>query len=140
MMDDHKRSMTAQAELNRSAFESDDQSTKEQFLGFAPGKYVRIVLTSVPCEMVHYFSPERLLIVGGLLPSEDKFGLLQVRIKKHRWHKKILKNQDPLIFSLGWRRFQSIPLYCIEDRSYRKRQLKYTPEHMHCLATFHGPV
>ena len=49
---------------------------------------------------------------------------LQVRIKKHRWHKKVLKNQDPLIFSIGWRRFQSIPLYCLEDRSYRKRMLK----------------
>ena len=61
-------------------------------------------------------------------------------MKKHRWHRRILKNQDPLVFSVGWRRFQSVPLYCLEDRSYRKRQLKYTPEHMHCLATFHGPV
>ncbi len=35
---------------------------------------------------------------------------------------------------------QSLPLFSVEDRNSRLRMLKYTPDHMHCIATFYGPV
>jgi ribosome biogenesis protein BMS1 len=79
-------------------------------------------------------------VIGALLPTEHAFGFIHMRIKKHRWFKKILKTNDPLVFSIGWRRFQSTALYFIEDLNYRQRMLKYTPEHMHCLAVFYGPL
>ena len=63
---------------------------------------------------------------------------MQTRLKKHRWHKKILKTRDPLIVSLGWRRFQTIPVYCKEEDNGRLRALKYTEQHAPCVATMFG--
>jgi len=100
---------------------------------------VRLVLEGVPPEFVEHFEPCTPIIVGGLQPGEERLGVLVARVKKHRWHKKVLKSQDPLTFSIGWRRFQSLPLYATKDANLRLRNLKYTPEHMHCHALFYGP-
>ena len=33
-----------------------------------------------------------------------------------------------------------MPVYATEDANGRHRMLKYTPEHMHCLATIYGAM
>ncbi|KAI8390979.1 uncharacterized protein BYT42DRAFT_555079 [Radiomyces spectabilis] len=134
-----KAEIEQQLITNRNEFEHDDPQTRAMVEGYRPGSYVRLLIKDMPCEFVENFDPTYPVLVGGLLTSEDQFGLVQVRIKRHRWHRKILKTNDPLIFSIGWRRFQSIPIYSLNDGT-RNRMLKYTPEHMHCLATFYGPV
>uniref|UniRef100_A0A672S036 Bms1-type G domain-containing protein n=1 Tax=Sinocyclocheilus grahami TaxID=75366 RepID=A0A672S036_SINGR len=138
--DDLKEEMQKQAEMNRQEFEDVDDEIRVQYEGFRPGMYVRVEIPALPCEFVTNFDPHYPIILGGLGPSEGNVGYLQMRLKKHRWHNRILKTRDPLILSLGWRRFQTMPLYYIEDHNGRHRLLKYTPEHMHCGATIWGPI
>jgi len=115
------------------------EHAKAMLQGYAPGQYVRVLLEGVPPEFCACFDPRFPVIVGGLRPGEEKLALTLCRLKKHRWHKRVLKSADPLVFSVGWRRFQSCPLYCTKDPNLRLRHIKYTPEHMHCLAAFYGP-
>ncbi|XP_061088772.1 ribosome biogenesis protein BMS1 homolog [Conger conger] len=138
--DDLKEEMQKQAELNRAEFEDVDDEMRVQYEGFRPGMYVRLEIPALPCEFVSNFDPHYPIILGALGSSEGNVGYLQMRLKKHRWHQRILKTRDPLILSLGWRRFQTIPLYYIEDHNGRHRLLKYTPQHMHCGATIWGPI
>ncbi|KAH8427399.1 GTPase BMS1 [Aspergillus melleus] len=138
--DAQKAKLQKQQDINRAEFDTLDPASRARAEGFKAGTYARIVLENVPCEFATKFNPRFPVIVGGLAPTEDRFGYVQIRIKRHRWHKKILKSNDPLIFSLGWRRFQTMPIYSTSDSRTRNRMLKYTPEHMHCFATFYGPL
>lgn len=138
--DAQKAHLQKQQDINRAEFEKLDETSRVRAEGYKAGTYARITLKDVPYEFVESFNPRFPLLVGGLQPTEERMGFVQVRIKRHRWHKKILKTNDPLIFSLGWRRFQTMPVYSISDSRIRNRMLKYTPEHMHCFGTFYGPL
>lgn len=138
--DAQKAALKKQLDINRAELENLDPVSRARAEGYKAGMYARIVLDQVPYEFARSFNSRNPIIVGGLAPTEERFGFVQVRIKRHRWHKKILKTNDPLIFSLGWRRFQTLPIYSISDSRTRNRMLKYTPEHMHCFGTFYGPL
>jgi ribosome biogenesis protein BMS1 len=138
--DAQKAMMQKQLDINRAEFDQLDEASRIRVEGHKAGTYARIVLEQVPYEFSVNFNPRYPVLIGGLSPTEERFGYVQVRIKRHRWHKKILKTSDPLIFSLGWRRFQSTPIYSIHENRMRHRMLKYTPEHMHCHGTFYGPL
>jgi len=135
-----KAKIQKQLDINRAEFEQMDEGSRVRVEGYKAGTYARIVLSNVHFEFSNFFNPRTPLIVGGLSTTEDRFGFVQVRIKRHRWHTKILKTNDPLIFSMGWRRFQTLPVYSISDSRTRNRMLKYTPEHMHCFGSFYGPL
>lgn len=131
-----------------------------------PQTPARAQIEGVPAEFVRHFRPDVPVLVGGLLPQEEALTMLRLRLKKHRWHPRILKTNNPLVFSIGWRRFQTMPVYSVQvcgvrvgrggrqsplqfsllsplsfqDDNERHRYLKYTPEHMHCFATMYGPV
>jgi ribosome biogenesis protein BMS1 len=108
---------------------------------FPPGTYVRLELHPVPAAFVEHFDPRRPLILGALpLPAERTQAMMRIRMLRHRWFRRLLKTRDPLLFSIGWHRFESVPIFCLEDSTGRHRMLKYTLEHMHCEAMIYGPA
>ncbi|CAN8311472.1 unnamed protein product [Cochlearia groenlandica] len=117
-----------------------DEDTRIEIEGFRTGTYLRLEIHNVPYEMVDFFDPCHPVLVGGISFGEDNAGYMQARLKRHRWHKKVLKTRDPIILSIGWRRYQTVPVYATEERGVRQRMLKYTPKHEHCLAMFWGPL
>ncbi|CAM9384481.1 unnamed protein product [Chrysoparadoxa australica] len=135
-----KRLQAERNAANKAAFEEEGEEARAQLEGFRQGKYVRVVFKGLPAEFSKTWSPAEPVIIGGVPSNEARLGLIRARIKRHRWYGKTLKSNDPLIFSIGWRRFQSQPVLSMEDEGERNRFLKYTPEHMHCQAIFYGPV
>ncbi|KAI1172733.1 GTP binding protein Bms1 [Nemania sp. FL0916] len=134
-----KANLQKQIDINKAEFEGLDERQRLAVEGLTAGRYVSVILERVPAEFIENFSARKPLIIGSLNPLEERFGFLQVRMRKHRWHKKILKNNDPLIFSAGWRRFQAMPMLHSWEERVRHRMLKYSPEHSFCYATFWGP-
>lgn len=138
--DELKEEAERRKQMNILELNDTDEATRGQMEGFRTGTYLRLEIHDVPFEMVEYFDPCHPILVGGIGHGEENVGYMQARLKRHRWHKKVLKTRDPIIVSVGWRRYQTTPVYAIEDRNGRYRMLKYTPEHMHCLAMFWGPL
>lgn len=135
-----KAAANRQSELNKTEFESLDDNLRVQIEGFRAGLYVRVGFRNVPCEFVNNFDPTYPLLIGGLNMSEENIGFVTCKVKKHRWYKKLLKASDPLIISMGWRRFQVMPIFAKVEDDMKHRYLKYTPNHVTCSMTFYGPI
>lgn len=120
-----KRETEEIANRNKSEFADLPAETRIAYEGFRAGMYLRVELDKIPAELLNNMEIKYPMIIGGLLPSEQQRGTLQLRIKRHRWfNRPVLKSRDPLIFSLGWRRFQTMPVYYMQDHNMRQRFLK----------------
>ncbi|KAI3862030.1 hypothetical protein MKW92_016334, partial [Papaver armeniacum] len=107
---------------------------------FRAGTYLRLEVYSVPFKMVENLDPCRPILVGGINPEEENVCDMQARLKRHKWHMKLLKSADTVTVSAGWRRYQTTPIYATEVHNGRHQYLSFNAEHEHCLAMFSGPV
>lgn len=139
-LEQYRARQTEQLQRNREIVRDLPASLSTEIAGAPAGSYVRVLVRDLPCEFFEHFKSTMPLIVGGLGLTEDRFGWLQARLKKHRWHSRLVKSRDPAILSLGWRRFQTILTLGMQDYKGTTRAIKYSPEHLHCVATFYGPI
>ena len=98
-----------------------EQIKKSQFLGekfghYKIGTYVRIEI-ELDKGISRKLEPEFPIVLCSLKHQELNFAFMRVKIKKHRWYPHVLKTRDPVTFSIGWRKFQTIPIYTMEDDS-----------------------
>ncbi|KAI3933159.1 hypothetical protein MKW92_000706 [Papaver armeniacum] len=105
--------------------------------GFRTGSYLKLEVQDLPFEMVKIFDRCHPILVGGVGSEEENAGYIQVTLKRHNWHRKLLKTRDVIIVSIGWR--PMFPIYAIEDIHGRLEMLNDTPEDKECLAMFWGP-
>jgi ribosome biogenesis protein BMS1 len=120
--------------------EPDEQPEPVPAAEFGPGKYVRIEFACIPHSFFEIFDPTRPIVLGGLLePELGEPGLQWVKIKRHRFYERKPKSSDPMVVTIGWRRFQVLPVFFTEERGDRNRFLKYMPDFLTCWAVFHGP-
>ncbi|EEF45102.1 ribosome biogenesis protein bms1, putative [Ricinus communis] len=110
-----KEEIELQKQRNIAELNDLDEVTRLEIEGFQTGTYVRLEVHDVPFEMVEHFDPCHPILVGGIGFGEENVGYMQARLKRHRWHRKVLKTRDPIIVSIGWRRYQTTPVYAIED-------------------------
>jgi ribosome biogenesis protein BMS1 len=101
---------------------------------------VRIDIKKIKKKFIDHFRIEFPVILCTTNIQETSFGFLKIRFSKHLWHPKILKTNDPIILSVGWRKFQTTPIYCVEDKNNRLRMIKYTPKFTQCFAVCYGPL
>ena len=108
---------------------------------FKLGTYVRIDLKKVKRKYANHFDPNHPIILSTLShqESEKQMSFIKIRFNKHLWFPKILKTNDPIILSIGWRKFQTTMAYCVEDKNHRLRLIKYTPKFTNCIAICYGP-
>ena len=105
------------------------------------GTYIRVDIKHLPRKYITHFTPSRPLILAtlSLQETESQMCYLKIKFTKHLWYPKILKTNDPLILSVGWRKFQTTVAYCTEDKNMRLRLIKYTPKFTNCFAICYGP-
>ena len=108
---------------------------------FKLGTYIRIDLKKIKRKNANHFDPNHPIILSTLSfqETESQMGFIKIRFSKHLWFPKILKTNDPIILSIGWRKFQTTMAYCVEDKNHRLRLIKYTPKFTNCFAICYGP-
>ena len=80
----------------------------EQTNIFQKGYYVKIVLADMKYKEFLKINNTMPIILTRINIGEDNYAFLKVKFRRHRWYTNLLKSNDPIIVSSGWRRYQTL--------------------------------
>lgn len=137
---DKEKVLAADADANAALAQLTLERTelKHALLGAVAGQYVRLTLRRVARDAAAGMAAAPFVVIGGMAAGETRPQTVLARVQRHRWFPKLLNSHDPLLVSAGWARYQTTPLFALEDPNSRLRFLKYTPQHTHCMAVMNG--
>lgn len=78
---------------------------------YKKGLYVKIVVEKIKYGAFLKMKSDTPLILTRINLGEDNKSFIKVRFKRHRWYTNLLKSNDPIIVSSGWRRYQSLIVF-----------------------------
>lgn len=101
------------------------------------GKYIKVTIKGLTSDIYSQLKTKP-TIVTQVAVGEQQRGFLMVKMLRHKFYTAILKSNDPLIVSVGFHKYQTIPYFCRKDTDERLRFVKYTPKYEFCIAIFYG--
>ena len=75
-----------------------------------------------------------LQIIFGLLSYEHKMSVLNMVLKKHPFTNIPIKNKEPLIFQIGFRRFEANPIFSQHSNGQKFKVLYVSLNKSMCLS------
>ncbi|VDN40915.1 unnamed protein product [Dibothriocephalus latus] len=51
------------------------------------------------------------MVIGSVAKGEEAMSFIHARFQSHRWLKRVLKSNDPITVSIGWRRYQTVAVF-----------------------------
>lgn len=127
-----KRKTLDTIRMQRLMFEREADKCRSEFV---PGTYVRIRVSHGIDELRSEFMDRGYLIVGTVAEGEKVH--VRGRVKVHKWAERTIRSLVPVTVSLGWYRFQCVPVLSVNDGR-RNRYLKKNLDG-YCDITFFGP-
>ncbi|KAI3838373.1 hypothetical protein MKX03_029267 [Papaver bracteatum] len=117
-----------------------DEVTYLEIGTYKPGAYLMFEFRGVPSEIISSRHPCQPILVGGITPEEENAGYMQAKVEQHSWHTKSLQTNNPIMVSVGWRRYQTTPIYAHEGHHGKYQMLEHIPGDVPCFAVFWGPL
>ncbi|XP_023230293.1 pre-rRNA-processing protein TSR1 homolog [Centruroides sculpturatus] len=113
----------------------------EERLGVLPGNFVTLHVVNVPEELFEsYKNHQNPLSIFGLLPYEQKMSLVNVVLKKHTSYNEPIKSKEPLIFHIGYRRFEACPIFSDHNFGKNHKFERFLQHDTASVASFYAPI
>jgi pre-rRNA-processing protein TSR1 len=115
----------------------------EERAGVEPGQYVTLEIAGVPAAVEPQLRAlSRVLIISGLFAHEHKTSVVHVSLTKtDEAAEEVVRSKDPLLLSMGFRRFVARPVFSEDNPGLDKHKMeRFLHPNRTIVASFYGPA